>query len=306
MSKSAVLITGGTGLIGTALTDLMTSRNYRVHILSRYPESTAHSAVKQFYWNPAKNEIDANVLKGVSGVVHLAGAGIADKRWTKRRKQEIISSRRNSARLLKEAMVKSGGSFKFFISASGANYYGTETTENIFKESDGAGTGFLSEVCEIWEKESHENNPAQRIAVVRTVMVLSNKGGALPKLAATVKPGIGAVLGSGKQYSPWIHIDDLCEIYFTIAVDDSMHGPYNAVADEPVSHAEMMHAIAAAYRTKIRLPNIPAWALKIALGEMSDMLLKGSRLSNQKLHDAGLAFQFPTLKPALDALIRTP
>lgn len=305
LPMATILISGGTGLIGTALIEKLVNRNYRVHNLTRNPAPSGKTKDHQFFWDPAKKEIDETALKGVKGVIHLAGAGIADKRWTERRKREIISSRTQGAQLLKTAMAESGSTYAFFISASGANYYGTFTSDTIFTEDDAAGDDFLAEVCVLWEKQAFDHNPAERVAVVRTAMVLSNRGGALPKLAATVKHGFGAVLGSGKQFNPWIHIDDLCEIYLKIASDESMRGAYNAVADEHVTHATLMHQIASAYDTKIRLPNIPGWLLKTGLGEMSGMLLKGSRLSNDKLHEAGFRFRHPMLKDALDDLIRT-
>lgn len=302
-----VLITGGTGMIGRALTTKLIERGFSVHTLSRSPAKQGTTPDLQFYWDPQKGEMDAAAIDGIAGVVHLAGAGLADKPWTKSRKREIIDSRVKSAELLKKTMHNSGHEFQFFVSASGGNYYGTQTSETIFTESDAAGDDFLAECCVLWEKSAFENNPAKRVVALRTAMVLSNSGGALPKLGLPSKWGFGAILGSGKQYSPWIHIDDLVSMYILSVEREDMQGAFNAVADEQPTHQQLMHEIAHANNRKIWLPKIPSGVLKLALGEMSSMLLKGSRLSNEKIKQAGFTLiKFPKVSEALRDLIRTP
>lgn len=303
---ATILISGGTGMIGRALTDKLTSAGYQVHTLSRNPASTGIQGERQFAWNPANQYLDLTALEGVMGVIHLAGAGIADQRWTKKRRREIISSRIQTAELLKTAMRQSGAAYRFFISASGGNYYGTETVQHIYDETDPPGDDFLATCCVLWENAAFYENPAERVVVLRTAMVLSKTGGAFPRLNSPVRNGFGVVLGGGNQYSPWIHLEDLVEIYFRAVSDSNFQGAYNAIADAPITHAEMMHKMADAYNRKIWLPKIPAAFLKIGLGEMSSMLLKGSRLSNQKLRASGYRFRFPDITAAFNDLIRTP
>ena len=303
---ATILISGGSGMIGRALTDRLISGGYQVHTLSRNPASSDIQGERQFAWNPDNQYLDPTALEGVIGVIHLAGAGIADQRWTKKRRREIISSRIQTAELLKTAMRQSGTAYRFFISASGANYYGTQTVEHIYDETDPPGDDFLATCCVLWENAAFYENPAQRVVALRTAMVLSKSGGAFPQLSGPVRNGFGVVLGSGEQYSPWIHLEDLVEIYFRAVTDFNFQGVYNAVADEHITHAEMMHKMANAFDRKIWLPKIPAAFLKIGLGEMSSMLLKGSRLSNRKLHSSGHRFRFPEITAAFNDLIRTP
>lgn len=303
---TTVLITGGTGMIGSALIARLKAKGYFIHVLSRSVPEEETEGEQTFRWDPSNGQIDPAALEGVNGIVHLAGAGIADKRWTVSRKRVLLESRTKSAELLKTQMREVAGGFRFFITASGSNYYSTERREHIFKESDDPGSDFLAQICVEWERAAFDNNPAQRICAIRTAMVLSASGGALEKLAAPVKWGLGAALGSGKQFNPWIHIDDLVGIYVKAIEDERMTGAYNAVADQYLTQREMTNAIASAYNKKIWLPNVPGWALRIVLGEMSNMLLKGSRLSNDKLLDLGYKFKYPRIDAALNDLIRTP
>ena len=250
--------------------------------------------------------MDISALNGVDGIIHLAGAGIADKRWTSSRKKLIVNSRVQSAELLAREMRHSDGTFDFFITASGSNYYGTKTSDQIFKETDPAGDDFLAQCCVKWEGAAFGPNPAQRSVAIRTAIVLSEKGGALEKIAAPIKYGLGAALGSGKQYTPWIHITDLVDIYVFAVENTKMSGAFNAVADEHLTQKELTHAIAAVHDRKIWLPNVPGFALRIALGELSNVLLKGSRLSNERIKQAGFQFSYSTISGALQDIFKTP
>jgi len=303
---STVLITGGTGLIGQQLTEKLVGRGHRVHILSRNPAADATENVQQFFWDPLEGELDISALNGVDGIVHLAGAGIADKRWTASRKKLIVASRVRSAELLAKEMRSTEADFDFFITASGSNYYGTKTSERVFKETDPAGDDFLAQCCVKWEGAAFGPNPARRSVAIRTAIVLSEKGGALEKIAAPIKYGLGAVLGRGKQYTPWIHLSDLVDIYVFAIENSKMSGAFNAVADEHLTQKELTYAIAVAYDKKIWLPNVPGFAMKLALGELSNVLLKGSRLSNDRVRQAGFQFSYSKIDSALQDLIRTP
>lgn len=301
-----ILVTGGTGLVGQALVQRLAREGHTVRVLSRSKKRSDQSNLQFFEWDVRKGYIEAGGLDNLDGVVHLAGAGIADKRWTPARKRVIIDSRVESANLIKNELSKRAQvPLSFFITASGSNYYGTETKAHIYSETDSPGNDFLAHCCMVWEDAAFKNNPAQRVVAVRTAMVLSEKGGALSKLALPIRYGLGAAFGSGVQYTPWIHLDDLVGIYFW-AVENEVSGAYNAVADEHLNNAELTRAIADAYNRKVWLPNIPGFVLRLALGSMSSMLLKGSRLSNNKLTATGFELQFPTIKKAMNDLIKTP
>lgn len=296
-----ILITGGTGMIGQALVAALRDKGHGVRILSRSPKKP-----NEYAWDIAHGTIDLQAVKDIDGVVHLAGAGIADKRWTKSRKKEIIDSRVKSARLLKSAMRESGAAFRFFITASGANYYGTLTSEKIYRETDPPADDFLGRCCELWEQAAFDDNPADRVVALRTGVVLSAEGGALEKISAPVRWGVGAPLGSGGQYVPWIHLDDLVAMYVQAIEYSDMEGAYNAVADEQVNQKQLTKGIAKVYGRKLWLPHVPAFALRLVLGEMSNIILKGSRLANDKVKKQGFRFQYPQLEEALRDLIKSP
>lgn len=303
---ATILITGGTGLVGQALIPRLLDKGHVVHALSRSERNSDKKNLHYFKWDVGTGSIELAALDNIDGVIHLAGAGIADKRWTPARKRVIIDSRVESANLIKNELSKRAQApLSFFITASGSNYYGTETKEHIYTEADPPGNDFLAHCCMLWEAAAFKDNSAQRVVAIRTAMVLSETGGALSKLAMPIKYGAGAAFGSGKQYTPWIHLDDLVESYFW-AVENEVSGAFNAVADEHLNNAELTRAIAEAYNRKVWLPNIPGFVLRLALGNISSMLLKGSRLSNQQLTAAGFALQYPTIKKALADLIKTP
>jgi uncharacterized protein len=301
-----VLISGATGLVGTLLCETLLKRGHTINVLSRSSNKSPKQNLHFFKWDLGKKLIDPKAFENVEHIVHLAGAGIADKRWTSARKREIVLSRTESATMLIEGMKNSGNTFKSFVSASGANYYGSQTTDKIFVEDDSPGVDFLADCCLQWEHAVFQNNPAKRVVALRTGVVFSAKGGALEKMAAPIKIGFGAALGSGKQYMPWIHLHDLVEIYCESLFNDSYNGCYNAVADEHITNKQLTEGIAKKFSKKIWLPNVPSIVLMLALGEMSEVLLEGSRLSNQKVKATGFTFKFPTLISALKDLINTP
>lgn len=301
-----ILISGATGLVGTLLCKTLLKRGHSVHVLSRSSNKTSNQNLHYFKWNLDKKQIDPKAFENVEHVVHLAGAGIADKRWTTDRKREIVLSRTESATMLIDGMKKSGNNFAAFVSASGANYYGSQTTDKIYAEDDAPGVDFLADCCLQWEHAVFQSNPAKRVVALRTGVVLAKEGGALSKLAAPIKMGFGAALGSGKQYMPWIHLQDLVEVYIDCLFNENYNGCYNAVADEHVTNRQLTEAIAVQFNKKIWLPNVPSFVLMLALGEMSEVLLEGSRLYNQKLKSSGFNFKFPLLESALNNLINTP
>ena len=290
-----ILITGGTGLVGQFLSEKLTTKGYNVRVLTRNPKNE-----REFYWNLATNEIDENAFKNLDYIVHLAGAGIADKRWTAKRKQEILDSRTISAQLLFKKVKALKIPLKGFIAASAIGYYGAITSEIIFKETDRAANDFLGNVCQKWE---HANSAFQELDIpttlLRTGIVLSKNGGALSKMNTpfAINP-----IASGTHYIPWIHIEDLANLFIKAIEDTSFTGIYNAVA--PVHETSYSFSKALAKKTKkLFIPlGVPAFILKIIFGEMSIILTTGSRISSEKIIKTGFEFSYKNLESAFDGI----
>ena len=230
---TSILITGGTGLIGKRLSFLLTQKGYNVLILSRNNANNSNI----YKWNIDDGYIEEKAIYKADYIIHLAGAGIADKRWTKRRKHELLASRINSTNLLYKKIKELNPKLKGFIAASGIGFYGATTTSKIYQENDSSGTDFLSNICVQWEKASLQFKDKNiRTVIFRTGVVLTKKGGAFEKITKPIKMGLGAALGSGNQYIPWIHIDDLCEMYIEAIKNNELNGVYNAVAPTHVTN----------------------------------------------------------------------
>lgn len=293
-----ILITGGSGMVGSRLTTLLVKQGYDVSHLGR---SRKRKGVKTFLWDPMRNEIEKEALKNISVVVHLAGAGIADKRWNAHRKKEILESRTQSARLIRNALLKEGHQMDAFISASGINYYGLEDAGNAFVESDEPGNDFMARVSYAWEREADAFAAlGVRVVKIRTGVVLSRDSIALRRIAFPVKLFVGAPLGTGRQYFNWIHLDDLCCMYLRAIEDHSLQGPYNGVSPDPVTNSALTREIADILKRPLWLPGVPAFVVRAVAGEVADIVLKGGRVSADKIQEAGFHFQFPTLRSALE------
>jgi uncharacterized protein (TIGR01777 family) len=294
--NSKVLITGGSGLVGKALTALLEMEGYQVYHLSR--NKTAKSA-RQRFWDPNKGVLDAKDVEGFDVIVHLAGAPIAKKRWTASRKKNIIDSRVTSAQLLYNRIRKTQQKPKLLLSASGIGYYGCKTDNHLYVEGDPPGSDFLGRCCVQWEKSAQQfETLGITTCILRTGVVFSRDGGALKQLLPPINYGLGAPLGSGKQHVPWIHIDDLCQMYLHV-IKNNLHGTFNAVAPTTLTNAELTQKIAQLLGKKLWLPNIPAFMLKLMLGEMANMILEGSAVSAQKIVETGFVFQYEKATPAL-------
>jgi len=297
-----VLITGGTGLIGTHLCARLEQKGYEVAILSR--SKRPGTSVPVYFWDWSKNVIDEEAINGVEFIIHLAGANIADKRWSTKRKALLLHSRVKSAQLLFAEVRKQRTELKTFITASAIGYYGTVTTEKIFTETDPPADDFLGDTCREWEAAADKFEALGiRTVKVRTGVALSEKGGALTKMMTPINLGVGAAIGSGKQYMPWIHIDDLCGIFIQAIEDEQMRGAYNAVAPEHTTNDDFTRTLASQLRKPLWLPNIPTFIIKLIFGKLSDVLLKGSRVSADKIISAGYKYLFPDLKSALSNIL---
>lgn len=293
-----VLITGGDGLVGRHLTNKLLANGYEVAVLSRAQKQSKE--ISYYTWSVEQQTIDPRALENVTYIIHLAGAGIADKNWTKQRKREIISSRVDSAKLLYDQLPENHH-VKAIISASGAGYYGAVTSDQIFTEEDESANDFLGDVCVQWEAaiDTFEKKNIRTVKL-RTGLVLASSGGGLEKMVKPFKLGAGAAIGSGKQYLPWIHIDDLCEMYLFALQNDTVKGAYNAVAPNHITNREFSHALAKTLGKKLWMPNVPAVLLKLYLGEMANLLLEGSRVSSQKIQDQGFKFHYTEIEKALE------
>lgn len=299
-SSSTVLITGGTGLIGTRLSELLTNKGYKVIHLSRH--QNPHAKFPAYKWDIKGGYIDERALRQADYIITLAGAGIADQRWTRQRKQVIIDSRVNGILLLKKELERLQLQPKAIIGASAIGYYGNSGAK-LVNESSNPGQGFLTESVLEWEKAYTTLAPLHiRTAIARVGVVLSTKGGALEKMLPTYNFGFGTYFGSGQQIYSWIHIEDVARIFIHL-LESNLTGVYNAVAPNPVSNKVLAEAIATAKgMNEVVLP-APALAMKLALGEMAAVILEGSRISSEKVEAAGFNFEFPEVIPALKDLL---
>ena len=301
MKMETILISGGTGLIGRQLCEKLKDKGYRVAILSRTNRQNTDTQI--YHWDLDKKVIEKEAVETAGYIIHLAGANIGDKRWTTKRRQLIIDSRVNSGQLIFEKFMENN-KLKAFISASAIGYYGTVTSDRIFCEADPPSGDFLGETCRQWEQPADSfEKLGVRTVKIRTGIVLTRQGGALAKMIIPVKTGIGSAIGNGRQYMPWIHIDDLCGIYIKAIEDTQMNGAYNAVAPDHKTNRDFTKTLARVLKKPFWFPDIPAIVIKILYGKMSSILLKGSRVSSDKIRTAGYNFLFPELESALTNLI---
>ena len=295
---SKILITGASGLIGKRLTELLTQQGHEVSHLGRTKRT---GKIPSFVWDVDRGAMDEQALN-VDAVVNLAGAGVADKRWTQKRKLEILESRTKSAALLARYLNQTQ-QVKTVVSASAIGYYGFGLDSVELTVESKPGNDFLAQVVKAWESEVDkiQNN---RSVKLRIGSVLSEKGGALKEMTTPIRWGVGAPLGSGKQYLSWIHIDDLCNMFIKAIEDNSLHGIYNASGPYAVTNKEFTRTIAQTLRKPLWLPPIPGFVLKVLVGEMADIVLNGSIVSSKKIQQTGYTFQFSSLEDALTNLLK--
>lgn len=304
-----VLISGGTGLIGSRLVNHLLERDYDIVILTQQKNKTSDNPkISYSYWNVEKEIIDASTVQKADHVIHLAGAGVMDKKWTEGYRKKILESRTKSAELIIKCL-KENPSLKSFVSASAIGWYGPDPKplqrKEGFIETDLVAQDFLGETCLLWEASVEPVLAlGVRLVKLRTGIVLSNKGGAFKEYKAPLNFGVAPILGKGKQIISWIHIDDLCRMYCEAIENKYLHRSYNAVAPEPVSQKTLILTLAEKLRHKFFISiYVPAFIIKIIFGKRSIEILKSATVSNKKIKATGFTFLYPTIEAAIDELI---
>ncbi|KAB8152507.1 TIGR01777 family protein [Kordia sp. TARA_039_SRF] len=300
-----ILICGATGLIGSALTELCLAENHQVHYLTtRKNKIETSENYKGFHWNPAEGIIDEACFEGVDAIVNLSGANIA-KRWTESYKQEIMSSRVDTANILfKVLRNKKDHTVKHYISASGTAIYPSSLTENYTEDTEKEADDFLGKVVKQWELHANQFKSIEiPVTIIRTGLVLSEKGGVLVEMAKPVKYGVGAAMGSGKQWQSWIHLDDIARVYLHVLTKQTT-GVYNGVSPNPTTNKLLTKEIASVLKKPFFMPNIPKFMMKLVLGEMSTLLFSSQKVSSEKLESIAFQHKFPALTPALENLLK--
>jgi uncharacterized protein (TIGR01777 family) len=303
-----VLITGGTGMIGQALAKQFITNGYEVIILSRSPKRSSRLHLSYAKWDIEKGEIDLEALAKANIIVHLAGEGVADKRWSEKRKQAIVDSRVNSGNLLVKALSENNHQLKTFIAASAIGWYGPDTAASLehgFVETDTPDNSYLGNTCQLWEQSTAAvASMGIRLVTLRIGIVFNKKGGALAEFLKPAKFALAAILGNGKQIVSWIHQADLCKMIQFAIETPAVQGVFNAVAPNPVTNKKLVITIAK-NTYPIYFPSfVPGFLLKIILGEMSIEVLKSAKVSAQKIQDAGFIFDYPNVEEAIIDLIK--
>ncbi|RZM27917.1 MAG: TIGR01777 family protein [Pedobacter sp.] len=298
-----VLITGATGMIGKALIKKLLDKGHRVSVLSRQLKPIP--GVQVYLWDVPKQQMDERALDGVDTIIHLAGASVADEKWTEKRKNEIVDSRVDSTALLYDTLSKHKNQVTAIISASAVGYYGDSGDEILTEETE-PGYDFLARCCVEWENAVDKGKSlGLRITKFRTGVVLDNKEGALPTMAKPVKLFVGAALGTGKQWVPWIHLDDMVGMYIKALEDITFMGTYNGCAPYPVTNATLTKALGKVLHRPIWPISVPAKVLDLLLGEMSTIALSSNNTSAQKILNTGFSFKYIRLSEALSDIYRS-
>jgi uncharacterized protein (TIGR01777 family) len=297
--KKNVLLTGGTGFVGKKLTKMLLERDYSVSILTRNCKPDT-DGVSYYIWDVSGQNIEEAAVLKADYIIHLAGENIAEKKWTSKRKAEIRDSRIQSAQLIYSVLKKHNKKIDAFVSASGIGFYGAINGEGICTENTLPANDFIGTVCQEWEKSADlMKGLGIRTVKIRTGLVLGKDEGILKKLTPIFKRGLGSALGSGKQYMPWIHVYDLCMMYIEAIENEKMIGPYNATINDSTTNLTFSRALANSFGYAIWLPKVPAFLIRLGMGEMANIVLTGRRVSSDKIKSLGFRFQFKNLKNAL-------
>jgi uncharacterized protein len=292
--KKTILVAGGSGLIGTRLAELLESKSYRVILLSRNAKNRRDNI---FHWDPDKKTIEDAAIQQADVIINLAGEGIADKRWSARRKRKIINSRILSTNLLIESLAKIPNKVEAFINASAIGIYG-DTGEMIMHEDSPVSNDFLGQTCTRWEQAAMKFTTG-RLVIFRIGIVLAQEGGMVQEVQKSIRFGFAPYFGTGKQYQSWIHIDDLCRMFSRAIRDSDIKGIYNAVSPGPLSNRNFMKLLSQIMGGNAFLIRIPKFFMQLLLGEMSKVVVEGSRVSSKKIEATGFTFKFPQANSAL-------
>lgn len=297
-----ILITGGTGLIGSEIRKLLEEKSYNTAILTRNKQQTGKNS---FYWNYDEGVVDKAAIEFADVIIHLTGENISARRWSDKQKKKIVDSRIGYTRLLCDAVKNSVKRPEKIISASAIGYYGAITSDKIFSENDSPGDDYISEVVKAWEEELKkfgELGIAHNI--LRIGVVMSPKGGALAKMITPVRYYAGSPIGSGRQFMPWIAISDLARMFLYLIESDISGEIFNAVAPQHITNGELTKKLAKAMRRPMILPPVPAWALRLLFGEMSVIMTTGSRVSSQKIRDIGFEYEYKDIESVFSRYFR--
>lgn len=303
---STIGITGGTGFVGTYITRLLAQQGHNVVIFTRNPQDhTPQANIEYAGWNPSESFCDTAALARLDGIIHLAGAGVADKRWTDARKKEIVDSRVGATNFLIAQLKSHAPRCKTFVAASAIGFYGPDRSgAKQFTEDTAPYTDFLATTCRQWEAASLQATTFARTCIIRIGIVLGAESGAFPEFVKPMKFGIKPYLGGGRQVTSWIQVEDLARLFVYAAENSNMAGIYNGVSPHPVSQAALMDAIAR-HMGGIRIPApVPAFVLKIMLGEMSIEVLKSCTVSAAKTLSSGFRFNYPAIDKAVEAILQ--
>ena len=304
-----VLITGGTGLIGKALTKQLLAKDYKVIIITRRAkEISGKEQLTYAAWDIKNQTIDIKAVQSSDFIIHLAGAPVVEKKWTEAYKKEIVDSRILGSKLLCDTLKNNVHKVKAIISASAIGWYGADKEPgHYFTENEKASDDFLGHTCLLWEQSiSKAEDTGIRVCKLRTGIVLSNDGGALVEFKKPLRTGIAGILSSGKQMVSWIHLDDLCRIYIH-AMENELAGAYNAVAPRPVTNKKLTLLLAKALRGKFYIPmHVPAFILKLVMGKRSVEVLKSATVSCEKIRETEFTFIYPSIDAAFTQLTKEP
>jgi uncharacterized protein (TIGR01777 family) len=268
-------------------------------------KKVSDSKYQQFVWNVNEDFIEEEALMKTNIIIHLAGAAIADKPWTQERKKEIIDSRVLGTNFLIKKLVSLKIKLDAFVAASAIGFYGLNSIGRPFEETDKHDLGFLGDCCFQWESASSKAiDISTKFSIIRIGIVLAKEGGALPKLVQPIKYFVGSALGTGKQTMPWIHIDDLCNIFFEAVTNPTMNGIYNGVSPSAATNYDLTMNVAKVLNRPLLLPKVPAFFIKFIFGELSQLVLEGAPVSAKKIIDTGFKFKFAELNAALDNLLK--
>ncbi len=297
---SKILIAGGTGFVGKALISYLSGKGYELSVLTRN-KVNGNDKVSYYQWDIEKGYIDPEAFEGVDIIINMTGANIGEKRWTEKRKKEIVDSRVNAIQLLYKCVSENNFLIKTLISSSATGYYGAVTTDTIFDETSSKGKDFLAAVCSQWENAAKQfSGLGARVIILRKGVVVGKGGGMYQKIAPLAKKGINPAVGTGEQYMALIDMRDLTRLYDFLLTHPEISGIFNAVSSDHITMNELAKDFLSHFNRKTFLPNVPGFVIQLLFAEMATMLLNGSRVSNKKIKEWGFKFHYETLAKSLE------